>query len=70
MAIHHDDHDDFGGLHRDLLATGAEIGRRRWLRMAARLGSAVGTIQLIGCSAGSSMRRTVSTSGSSGTPQF
>ena len=47
---HHDDHDDFGGLHRDLLATGAVIGRRRWLRMAARLGSAVGTIQLIGCS--------------------
>ncbi len=31
MANHlHDDHDDFGGLHRDLLATGAEIGRRRW----------------------------------------
>jgi len=47
---HHDDHHDFGGLHRDLLATGAEIGRRRWLRMAAVFGSAVGTIQLIGCS--------------------
>ena len=27
-----------------------EIGRRRWLRMAARLGSAVGAVQLIGCS--------------------
>ena len=28
MAIHQDDHGDFGGLHRNLLATGAAMGRR------------------------------------------
>lgn len=48
---HHDehDHDDHGGLHRDLLATGAVIGRRRWLRLAAGFGAAAGTLQLVGC---------------------
>lgn len=53
MALHHDNdqnhHDDYGGLHRDLRATGAELDRRGWLRMAARLGGAFGTLQLIGC---------------------
>jgi hypothetical protein len=34
MVIH-DDHDDFGGLQRDLLATGVAINRRSLLRMAA-----------------------------------
>ena len=49
---HHDDHDhdDYGGLHRDLVATGALIGRRRLLRLAARFGAAAGTLQLVGCS--------------------
>ena len=31
---HDDDHDDFGGLHRDLLATGAAMDRRGLLRLA------------------------------------
>ncbi len=42
-------HDDFGGLHRDLIATGQAIGRRRMLRFAARLGVGVGTLQMLGC---------------------
>jgi protocatechuate 3,4-dioxygenase beta subunit len=45
----HDDHDDFGGLHRDLLATGAAMDRRGMLRLAARLSGAVGAFQLFGC---------------------
>jgi protocatechuate 3,4-dioxygenase beta subunit len=45
----HDDHDDFGGLHRDLLATGAAMDRRGVLRIAARLSGAVGALQLFGC---------------------
>ncbi len=50
MAHHHqDDHDDFGGLHRDLRATGVELNRRSLLRLAARFGAAAGTLQLIGC---------------------
>ena len=51
MRRHDDhDHDDHGGLHRDLLATGAVMDRRRLLRIAARFGSAVGALQLAGCS--------------------
>ena len=44
------DHDDFGGLHRDLRATGAAINRRGVLRLGARLGAAIGALQLVGCS--------------------
>jgi hypothetical protein len=33
---HRDDHDDMGGLHRDLAATGAVMDRRGMLRLAAR----------------------------------
>jgi len=47
--IIHNDHDDFGGLHRDLRATGAALDRRQWLGLAARLGAGVGAFQLIGC---------------------
>jgi protocatechuate 3,4-dioxygenase beta subunit len=43
------DHDDFGGLHRDLRATGAAMDRRGLLRLAARAGMSVGALQLIGC---------------------
>ena len=43
------DHDDFGGLQRDLLATGAVMDRRGLLRMAAKFGGAVGALQLLGC---------------------
>ena len=47
---HSDAHDDYGGLHRDLRATGAAIDRRHLLRMAARAGVGVGALQLMGCS--------------------
>jgi protocatechuate 3,4-dioxygenase beta subunit len=43
------DHDDFGGLHRDLLATGAAIDRRKLLRLAGRFGVGAGALTLIGC---------------------
>lgn len=50
MSIHHDDHhDDYGGLYRDLRATGAAIDRRGVLRLGARFGAAVGALQLVGC---------------------
>jgi protocatechuate 3,4-dioxygenase beta subunit len=43
-------HDDFGGLHRDLLSTGVAIGRRRLLRLAAGFGAAGLTgFPLLGC---------------------
>ena len=48
MAVH-TDHDDFGGLHRDLLATGSAVDRRGLLRFAARFGAGVGALQLFGC---------------------
>src|SRR6187397_320969 len=44
------DHDDFGGLHRDLLATGAAIDRRGILILGARFSAAFGALQLVGCS--------------------
>lgn len=50
MKHHHDDHDDHGGLHRDLLATGAAMDRRGILRLGARFGAAFSAIQLVGCS--------------------
>src|SRR6476660_6192987 len=46
---HDDDHDDFGGLQRDLRATGAAMGRRRALGLAARFGAGLGVLQLLGC---------------------
>ena len=46
---HHDDHDDFGGLRRDLVATGAALNRRGILRLGARFGAAFGALQLAGC---------------------
>jgi protocatechuate 3,4-dioxygenase beta subunit len=49
--VHHDDHhDDFGGLHRDLLQTGTTMDRRNALRYATRLGMGLGALQLFGCS--------------------
>ena len=47
----HDDHDDFGGLHRDLRAA---MGRRKALRLAASLGASFGALHLLGCSGDSS----------------
>lgn len=46
----HDDHDDFGGLHRDLLSTGKAMDRRQLLRIAASFGAGFGALQLLGCS--------------------
>ena len=46
---HDDHHDDFGGLQRDLGATGAAIDRRGLLRLAARFGVGAGALTLIGC---------------------
>jgi protocatechuate 3,4-dioxygenase beta subunit len=51
MAIH-TPHDDFGGLHRDLLATGAAMDRRGLFRMAARLGAGIGAFNLLACGSG------------------
>jgi protocatechuate 3,4-dioxygenase beta subunit len=45
----YDDHDDFGGLQRDLLATGARMDRRRLLRLAAKFSAGAGALQLLGC---------------------
>jgi protocatechuate 3,4-dioxygenase beta subunit len=45
----HAHHDEFGGLHRDLIATGAAMDRRELLRIAARLGVGVGALQFLGC---------------------
>ena len=49
----HNQHDDFGGLQRDLIATGAVIDRRALFRMASRLGVGVSALQLLGCSGNS-----------------
>jgi protocatechuate 3,4-dioxygenase beta subunit len=46
---HDDDHDDHGGLHRDLLSTGAVMDRRNVLRLAARIGAGFGALSLLGC---------------------
>src|SRR5262249_7908663 len=46
---HDDDHDDHGGLHRDLKETGAAIDRRGMLRLAGGFGVALGGLQLVGC---------------------
>lgn len=40
-----DDHDDFGGLLRDLRSTGSIMGRRQLLRFAA----SIGALSLFGC---------------------
>ncbi len=62
---HDDDHDDHGGLHRDLTETGAAMDRRGMLRLAARFGVALGGIQLIGCA--SDAAAVTGTTGTDGT---
>jgi protocatechuate 3,4-dioxygenase beta subunit len=59
----HDDHDDFGGLHRDLLATGAAMDRRGLLRLAARFGIGAAALPLLGCGGSSPTSPTDTTSG-------
>jgi protocatechuate 3,4-dioxygenase beta subunit len=66
-ATAHDHHDDFGGLHRDLAATGAAMDRRGLFRLAAKLGLGAGAVQLLGCGAKSptaASETTVAASGS------
>ena len=58
----HGDHDDFGGLQRDLVATRVAMDRRGLLRFAARFGVGAGALQLLGC--GSRSPTSPSTSGS------
>ena len=68
MAHHHDhddDHDDFGGLHRDLTATGSAIGRRALLRQAFGLG--LGTLALFGCGDATGVITDIDTGTGSGT---
>jgi protocatechuate 3,4-dioxygenase beta subunit len=65
-AHHDDDHDDHGGLHRDLTETGAAMDRRGMLRLAARFGVALGGLQLIGCA--SDGAAVAGTAGSAGCP--
>ena len=43
------EHDDMGGLQRDLFATGAVMSRRHWLRLAAGLGLTLGALPLLAC---------------------
>jgi protocatechuate 3,4-dioxygenase beta subunit len=50
MKVHRDEHDDFGGLHRDLLRTGSTIDRRQLLWRAASFGISVAGLHLFGCS--------------------
>jgi len=50
----HRDHDDFGGLHRDLVATGAAIDRRGLFRLAARFGVSLGALPLFACGSAAS----------------
>jgi len=58
---HQDDHDDYGGLRRDLVATGAVLDRRGMLRLGARLGAAFGALQLAGCGSSSPTAPTATT---------
>jgi protocatechuate 3,4-dioxygenase beta subunit len=65
MAL--DDHDDFGGLHRDLLATGHALGRRRLLRLAGGLGLTFGALPLFGCGGDSPTAPSDTSTGTSST---
>ena len=60
MDEHHP-HDDFGGLQRDLLATGTAIDRRGLFRMAARLGAGIGAFNLVGCGGSATAPTTTTT---------
>jgi protocatechuate 3,4-dioxygenase beta subunit len=60
------DHDDFGGLQRDLRATGAAIDRRGLFRMAARLGAGAAALQAFGCASPASPSDDTGTTGTGG----
>jgi len=61
------DHDDFGGLHRDLLATGRTVGRRRLLTPVGGIGASFGALQLMGCGGDSNPTSPSTTTGTTGT---
>ena len=64
IDLHHrDDHDDMGGLHRDLRATGAAMDRRALFRLAARFGVGVSALPLLGCGSSPTSPTSTSTSG-------
>lgn len=63
----HDDHDDFGGLQRDLRATGAVMDRRHLFRIAATLGVGISALEVMGCS-GNTATSPTSTAGATTTP--
>ena len=67
MGQHHhdDDHDDFGGLHRDLRPTGEAMDRRRVLRLAASWGAGLSALSLLGCGSVTDLAA-ADTSGSAG----
>ena len=62
---HDEHHDDYGGLRRDLLATGAAMDRRGLLRLAARFGVGLGALPLIGCGSNPTAPSTDSGTGTS-----
>ena len=64
----HQDHDDFGGLHRDLLATGAAMDRRGLFRMAAQLGAGIGAFSLAGCGSATTAPSTTNNPSTPATP--
>ncbi len=65
--MEYEEHDDFGGLQRDLLAIGA-INRRGLFRLASRLGAAAAAVPLIHCGGSSpSSPTTTGTDSSTGT---
>src|SRR5215218_3055095 len=60
----HHDHDDHGGLHRDLSATGSALGRREMLR---RFAFGAGALALLGCGdSGTSVLTGTDSSGETG----
>jgi protocatechuate 3,4-dioxygenase beta subunit len=64
IDLHHrDDHDNMGGLHRDLRATGAAMDRRALFRLAARIGVGVSALPLLGCGSSPTSPTSTSTSG-------
>ena len=65
---HRGDHDDMGGLHRDLAATGAVMNRRGMLRLAAKFGVGAGMLQVLGCGSSTPTSPTTGSSGDTATP--
>jgi hypothetical protein len=65
---HDTDHDDCGGLDRDLRATAAVIDRRGMLRLAARAGFGLSALPLLGCGASPTSASEVSSGSTTTSP--